>query len=155
MNIFNHPENYKAAFAGVPVSDLIARMGYKDDEYRGLYSADYHIGQTAEENVKEYRKRSPVWNAEKLKTPLLIHTNTNDEDVNVLEVEALINALKAADKEFQYEIFKDMPGGHSFDRMDTKAAVEIRLKIYNFLADYLDPDYQFKSADDIRDKVYR
>ena len=30
MNIFNHPENYKVAFAGVPVSDLIARMGYKD-----------------------------------------------------------------------------------------------------------------------------
>src|SRR3989304_7301724 len=56
MNIFNHPENYKVAFAGVPVSDLIARMGYKDQEYRDLYEAEYHIGQTAEENVEEYKR---------------------------------------------------------------------------------------------------
>lgn len=33
---------------------------------------------------------------EKLQTPLHIHTNTNDEDVNMLEVERLIQALKAA-----------------------------------------------------------
>ena len=33
---------------------------------------------------------------EKLQTPLLIHTTTNDEDVNVLEVEHLIDSLKAA-----------------------------------------------------------
>ena len=33
MNIFDHPSDYKVAYAGVPVSDLIARMGYKDDGY--------------------------------------------------------------------------------------------------------------------------
>ena len=27
FNIFDHPESYKVAYAGVPVSDLIARMG--------------------------------------------------------------------------------------------------------------------------------
>jgi dipeptidyl aminopeptidase/acylaminoacyl peptidase len=155
MNIFDHPENYKAAFAGVPVSDIIARMGYKDDEYRGLFSADYHIGQSADENVKEYRRRSPVWNAHKLQTPLLIHTNTNDEDVNVLEVEALINALKAADKKFEYEIFENLPGGHSFDRMDTGTALEIRLRIYLFLNKHLNPPKQFKSVNEIREAVYR
>ncbi len=154
MNIFDHPDDFKVAFAGVPVSDLIARMGYKDDEYRDLYSADYHIGKTAEENVKEYRKRSPVWNAEKLQTPLLIHTNTNDEDVNVLEVEALIKALKAADKKFEYEIFENLPGGHSFDRMDTGTALQIRLKIYKFLAKYLDPPKPFNSVSEIREKIY-
>ena len=155
MNLFNHPENYKVGYAGVPVSDLIARMGYKDQEYRDLYEADYHIGQSADENVKEYRRRSPVWNAEKLKTPLLIHTNTNDEDVNVLEVEALINALKAAGKDFQYEIFQDMPGGHSFNRLDTKKAREIRVKIYKFLAKYLNPPKTFKSVTELQEAVYR
>lgn len=155
MNIFNHPENYKVGYAGVPVSDLIARMGYKDQEYRDLYEADYHIGQSADDNVKEYRRRSPVWNAEKLKTPLLIHTNTNDEDVNVLEVEALINALKAAGKDFQYEIFQDMPGGHSFNRLDTKKAREIRVKIYKFLAKYLNPPKTFKSVTELQEAVYR
>jgi dipeptidyl aminopeptidase/acylaminoacyl peptidase len=156
MSIFNHPENYKVAFAGVPVSDLVARMGYKDQSYRDLYEAEYHIGQSADENVKEYRRRSPVWNVDKFQnTPLLIHTNTNDEDVNVLEVEALINALKAANKKFEYEIFKDLPGGHSFDRQDTKIALSIRLKIYKFIAKYLDPPKTFKSIEEIRQAAYK
>lgn len=155
MNIFEHPDEYKVAFAGVPVSDLVARMGYYDDEYRGLYSAEYHIGQTAMENVEEYRRRSPVWNAHKLQTPLLIHTNTNDEDVHVLEVEHLIRALKAEGKKFQYKIFQDMPGGHSFDRLDTKKAREIRTSIYSFLANYLSPPVVLKTVEDINKAAYQ
>ena len=155
MNIFNYPGNYKAAFAGVPVSDLIARMGYKDAEYNELFSADYHIGKPASDNVEEYKKRSPVWNAQKLKTPLLIHTNTNDEDVNVLEVEHLIQALKAEGKKFEYQIFENLPGGHSFDRMDTKKAREIRFEIYQFLGQYLNPPKPFKSLKDLGKAGYR
>ncbi len=139
MNIFAHPDDYRCAYAGVPVSDLIARLGYLDDDYRALYSADYHIGQTVTENIAEYKRRSPAWNADKLQTPLLIHTNTNDEDVNVLEVENLINALKGAGKDFEYEIFPAVPGGHSFDRLDGREAREIRLKVYAFLAKHLRP----------------
>lgn len=60
MNILNYPDDYKVAFAGVPVSDLIARIGYKTERYRQLYSADYHIGKSAYEDVEEYRRRSPV-----------------------------------------------------------------------------------------------
>jgi len=141
MNIFNFPDDYKVAFAGVPVSDIVARMGYYHDDYRELFEADYHIGKSAHEDVNEYRRRSPAWNTHKFKdTPLLIHTNTNDEDVNVLEVEHLIKSLKADNKKFEYEIFKDIPGGHSFDRMDTKTAKEIRVKIYKFLSKYLKPE---------------
>ena len=154
MNIFNHPENYKVAFAGVPVSDLVSRMGYYDQEYRDLYEADYHIGQTAKENVEEYRRRSPIWYADKLEIPLLIYTNTNDEDVNVLEVELLINALKAAGKNFEYEIFKDLPGGHSFDRLDTKKARELRVRMYKFLAKELSPLNPITNIDDINKAAY-
>jgi dipeptidyl aminopeptidase/acylaminoacyl peptidase len=154
MNIFEHPDDYSVAFAGVPVSDLVARMGYYDDEYRREFSAKYHIGKTAQEDVAEYRRRSPVTHVEKLRTPLLIHTNTNDDDVNVLEVEHLIQALKAADKKFEYEIFKDAPGGHSFDRIDIKGAREIRLKIYKFLAPHLKPPKPFKSLDELVQAAY-
>jgi dipeptidyl aminopeptidase/acylaminoacyl peptidase len=142
MNIFDHGDDYAVAYAGVPVSDLIARMGYKTQGYRDIYSADYHIGKTAYEDVEEYRRRSPSWNAHRYDgTPLLIHTNTNDEDVNVLEVERLIQALKAEGKSgFEYEIYQDMPGGHSFDRLDTKAAKDIRRKIWRFLARHLRPE---------------
>lgn len=155
FNIFNHPEHYKVAFAGVPVSDLIARMGYKTQGYRDLYSVDYHIGKTAYADVEEYRRRSPAWSAHKLKTPLLIHTNTNDADVNVLEVEHLIKSLKAEDKEFDYEIFKDVPGGHSFDRMDTKIAKEIRLKIWAHMAKVLNPPKQLKTLKDLQKAAYK
>jgi dipeptidyl aminopeptidase/acylaminoacyl peptidase len=156
MSIFDHPEDYQVAYAGVPVSDLIARMGYTPQEYRDLYSAEYHIGQTVNENVGEYRRRSPAWNAYKMKdTPLLIHTNTNDEDVNVLEVEHLIQALKAENKKFEYEIFQDIPGGHSFNRMDTRTAHEIRVQIYKFLADKLDPPFPITDVASLKKAAYR
>jgi dipeptidyl aminopeptidase/acylaminoacyl peptidase len=155
--IFDHPESYRACFAGVPVSDVIARMGYKDDEYRDLYSAPYHIGKTADENVAEYRRRSPAWQVDRYSnTPLLIHTNTNDEDVNVLEVEHLIKSLKAAGKQnFKYKIFEEMPGGHSFDRMDYKEARKIRLDIYNFLNTELKPPKPFKNIRELEKAAYR
>lgn len=155
FNLFRHPDHYKVGYAGVPVSDLIARMGYTDQSYRDLYEAPYHIGQSAEENVEEYRRRSPAWHADKLQTPLLIHTNTNDADVNVLEVEHLIQALKAEGKDFEYKIFQDVPGGHSFNRMDTKQAREIRVTIWKFIARYLKPPKPITSVAEINAAAYR
>jgi dipeptidyl aminopeptidase/acylaminoacyl peptidase len=140
MNIFQHPKDFAVAYAGVPVSDLVARMGYQTESYRSLYSAPYHLGRTVREDIAEYRRRSPVNYVDKLETPLLIHTNTNDEDVNVLEVEHLIQALKAAGKKFDYKIYQDAPGGHSFNRLDTKLARDSRAEVYRFLARYLQPE---------------
>jgi len=154
LNIFEHPDHYKVAYAGVPVSDLIARMGYKTQGYRELYSTDYHIGKSAYEDVEEYRRRSPAWQAHKLQTPLLIHTNTNDGDVNVLEVEHLIKSLKAEGKSFEYEIYENIPGGHTFDRIDTKFARQVRLKIYAFLAAYLKPPRPLKNLRELNRVSY-
>jgi dipeptidyl aminopeptidase/acylaminoacyl peptidase len=139
MNLFAHPKEFKAGYAGVPVCDLVARMGYHDQGYRDLFSAPYHIGKTVREDVDEYRRRSPAWNAERLQTPVLIHTTTNDEDVHVLEVENLIKALKAAGKSFEHKVYQDAPGGHQFNRLDTKFARESRAEAYRFLAKHLNP----------------
>lgn len=136
---FRHPDVYKCCFAGVPVSDLVQRMGYSDEEYRGLFSAPYHIGRTAEQDLAEYQRRSPAWHVDELKIPLRIHTNTNDEDVRYTEVQHLIEALKAAGKDFEYKVYQDAPGGHSMDRLDTKLGREGRREIYRFLARYLHP----------------
>jgi len=135
FNIFNWPDAYKVAYAGVPVSDLVQRMGYKSQGYRDIFAG--FIGKQAEDNPMEYRRRSPVFHAEKLKTPLLVHTTTNDEDVNVMEVQHLIAALKAAGKTFEYKVYQDAPGGHAFNRLDTALARESRREIYAFLARYL------------------
>jgi dipeptidyl aminopeptidase/acylaminoacyl peptidase len=141
MESFAHPKDYACVFAGVPVSDLVMRMGYADQDYRDLYSAKYHVGKTVQEDIPEYKRRSPVWHVEDLAVPLLIHTNTNDEDVNYIEVEHLIQALKAAGKKFEYKVYDNAPGGHSFDRLDTILAREARREIYAFLARYLKPPH--------------
>ena len=135
LNIFRWPDDYKVAYAGVPVSDLVQRMGYKSQGYRETF--EEFIGKQAEGNVMEYRRRSPVYHAGKLQTPLLIHSTTNDEDVNVLEVEHLIAALKAAGKKFECKIYENAPGGHVFNRIDTKLARDSRREIWAFLARYL------------------
>ncbi|MBZ5588073.1 MAG: alpha/beta fold hydrolase [Acidobacteriia bacterium] len=141
METFAHPKDYACVFAGVPVSDLVQRMGYQGTSYENEFSAKYHIGKTVNEDIAEYKRRSPVWSVDKLAVPLLIHTNTNDEDVNVIEVEHLIQALKAAGKKFEYKVYQDAAGGHSFDRMDTALAHQARREIYAFLAHYLNPPH--------------
>lgn len=137
MQILLHPDAYTVAYAGVPVSDLVLRLGYEPDSYRAQYSASYHIGKTVHDDIKEYEKRSPITYAAKLAIPLLIHTNTNDEDVNVLEVKRMIMALKAEGKKFESKIYEDAPGGHMFNRLDTKLARDSREEVYAFLAKYL------------------
>ena len=139
LAVFDHPEKFAAAYAGVPVSDLLVRLGYQTEAYKQLFSADYHIGKGPNEAVDEYRRRSPVRHVAKLRTPLLVHTTTNDRDVNVVEVEGLIQALKAAGKSFEYKIYEDAPGGHSFNRIDTPLARESRSEIYRFLERHLGP----------------
>lgn len=136
-NIFQHPATYACAYAGVPVSDLVARMGYKTDSYRRIFTDS--LGKDANDNVKEYVSRSPYSHASELKTPLLVHANTNDEDVNYLEVQHLITALKAEGKQFDYKVYQNAPGGHYFNRIDTKLARESRQEIYEFLRKYLKP----------------
>jgi dipeptidyl aminopeptidase/acylaminoacyl peptidase len=84
-------------------------------------------------------ERSPYYHASELQTPLLIHSNTIDEDVNVLEVQHLIDSLKAAGKKFEYKIYENAPGGHRFNRTDTKLAKDSRRELYWFLAGYLHP----------------
>jgi dipeptidyl aminopeptidase/acylaminoacyl peptidase len=139
MNILEHPKSYAVAYAGVPVSDLVARMGYEPEAYRQLYAAPYHLGKSVRDDIEEYRKRSPVNHIKTLETPLLIHANTNDEDVNYLEVEHLIQALKAEGKKFEYKVYENAPGGHYFNRTDTKQARASRAEVYRFLANYLHP----------------
>jgi dipeptidyl aminopeptidase/acylaminoacyl peptidase len=155
LDIFEHPNDYQVAFAGVPVSDLVMRMEYYHDDYRKQFYAHYHIGKTVSEDSAEYLRRSPVTHVNKLHTPLLIHTNTSDDDVHEEEVQHLIENLKMAGKKFNYEVFQEAPGGHSFDRIDTKLAKQTRMKIYKFLGQYLNPPYPFKSLADLEKSGYQ
>jgi dienelactone hydrolase len=140
MNILLHPDAWAVAYAGVPVTDLVLRLGYHGAAYEAIFSAPQHVGKTVQADIQEYLKRSPITYADKLETPLLIHGNTNDEDVNVIEIQRFVATLKAAGKKFEYKIYQDAPGGHEFGRLDTKVAKESRQDVYRFLAGYLKPE---------------
>jgi dipeptidyl aminopeptidase/acylaminoacyl peptidase len=137
LAVMHHPEKFRAAYAGVPVTDLVTRLGYHEQSYEDLFAVKGHVGKKVVENVDEYRRRSPVFWASKLKTPLLVHATTNDRDVNVIEAENLITALKAAGKSFEHRIYEDAPAGHSFNRIDTPFAKESRKEIWAFLEKHL------------------
>lgn len=86
--------------------------------------------------------------------PLLIYTNTNDNDVYVEEVKLMIETLKIYDKKFEYKIFENASGGHGFDRIDTKEATDIRYTVHKFLERYLNPPKPFKSQAQMRKAAY-
>jgi len=139
LTVFAHPKDYQVCYAGVPVSDLEERIKIKGKGYEELFSAPYHIGKTVAQAPGEYRLRSPAKNAYKLSTPLLLHANTNDEDVNIREIQKLIDALQHAGRDFKYHIYTNAPGGHLFNRLDTNLARQSRDQIWQFLSRYLKP----------------
>jgi dipeptidyl aminopeptidase/acylaminoacyl peptidase len=136
FNIFFHPEAYACAYAGEPVADLLERRKYLKSMTQTIAES---AGEAAARDDEEYRRRSPVTWAAKLEKPLLIHGNTSDETVHVVEVQHLVEALQAAGRQFEYKIYEAAPGGHHFNRIDTKLARESRAEIYDFLGKYLRP----------------
>ena len=154
MQILQHGNNYQCAFAGVPVSDLENRLASHKQDYTDYFTAKHHIGESIQDNPEEYARRSPTHYAKNLNKPLLIYTNTNDNDVYVEEVELMIETLKKHDKEFEYKIFQDASGGHGFDRIDSKEATDIRFNVHKFLERYLAPPKPFKSPAEMRKAAY-
>ena len=134
FNLFFHPESYACAYAGVPVSDLVERKKY-------LKSMTQTMAESAgpEAGEEEYRKRSAVTHVGKLTRPLLVHGNTSDTTVRIVEVKNLVAALQAAGKTFEHKIYEAAPGGHHFNRIDTALAVQSRGEVYAFLKRYLQP----------------
>ncbi|MGI6047559.1 MAG: alpha/beta hydrolase family protein [Petrimonas sp.] len=154
MQILQHGDKYQCAFAGVPVSDLKNRLASHDESYTAYFTVPYHVGESIEENPEEYARRSPTHYAQNLNKPLLIYTNTNDNDVYVEEVQLMIDTLKKHGKKFEYKVFKDASGGHGFDRIDSKEATNIRFNVHKFLERYLNPPKPFKSAAEMRKAAY-
>lgn len=154
MQILQHPDKYQCSFAGVPVSDLENRLASHDASYTAYFTAEHHIGESIEENPTEYARRSPSHYAKNLEKPLMIYTNTNDNDVYVEEVELMINKLKEYGKDFEYKIFQDKSGGHGFDRIDSKEATDIRFNVHKFMEKYLNPPHPFANPSEMRKAAY-
>lgn len=140
---------FKAAAAIVPVTNLIFRLSLNGPEYQRYFATQPLLGGLPYENPHEYIARSPLYLVPKLQVPLLVHVATNDEDVNFVEDQQLVWALRAQKPDLaETRIYQDPPGGHSFtfrlnprtlEREDTPESRDSWNRTWNFFEWVLRP----------------
>ena len=142
-SIFRHPEFFKVAVAHVPVADLPTRIRTHSAGYQQIFSAQPGFGGTLAERSQAYVWRSPIAHVRELRTPLLVHAASNDSDVFIIENHNLRDSMIAAGKDraglYHYREWKDPPGGHEFNRVDTREGRESWAETLEFLRKYLEP----------------
>jgi dienelactone hydrolase len=89
----NNP--FKAGAAIVPVTNLFFRLSYKGPSYQRSFSTQRGLQGLPFEKREEYIRRSPLYGVDSLKVPLLVHVATNDEDVNYVEDQQMVDALRS------------------------------------------------------------
>ena len=120
--LFRDQHPFKGGAAIVPVTNLVFRLSYKGPGYQRSYATQAGIGGLPFENREEYIRRSPVYHVEKLKVPILVHVATNDEDVNFVEDQQMVYALRALKPDLaETKIYVDPAPwgrsvGHAFSR---------------------------------------
>jgi len=121
-SVFRDHHPFKAAAAIVPVTNLVFRLSYKGPGYQREYAAEKRIQGLPFEKPDIYIQRSPLYGVDKLHVPLLVHVATNDTDVNFVEDQQMVDALRARKPDLaETKIYVDPPpgssgGGHTFSR---------------------------------------
>jgi dipeptidyl aminopeptidase/acylaminoacyl peptidase len=141
--IFRRPELFRVAVAHVPVADLPSRIRSHSAGYQRIFARQPGFGGTLAEKPENYVQRSPVAHVRKLRTPLLVHAASNDDDVFIEENHNLRDSMVAAGMDRQglytYREWQNPPGGHAFNRVDTPQARESWTETVAFLDRYLRP----------------
>ena len=122
FSVFRDQTPFKAAAAMVPVTNLVFRLGYKGPSYQRQFSTQSRIQGLPHEKRDLYIERSPLYHVDKLKTPLLVHVATNDTDVNFVEDQQIVDALRSRKPDLaETRVYVDpvpgpASGGHTFNR---------------------------------------
>jgi dipeptidyl aminopeptidase/acylaminoacyl peptidase len=122
FSVFRQATAFKAAAAMVPVTNLVFRLSYKGPEYQRRFATQKRIQGLPFEKPDLYIQRSPLYHVDKLKVPLLVHVATNDTDVDFVENQQIVDALRSRKPELaETKIYVDPPpgrafGGHTFNR---------------------------------------
>ena len=93
--VFREQQPFKAAASIVPVTNLVFRLGYKGPRYAWQFSTQEGIQGMPHEKRDEYIKRSPLYHVDNLKVPILVHVATNDTDVDYVEDQQMVDALRS------------------------------------------------------------
>ena len=122
FSVFRDATPFKAAAAMVPVTNLVFRLSYKGPGYQRGFSTQSRIRGLPFEKRDIYIERSPLYHVDKLKTPLLVHVATNDTDVDFVEDQQIIDALRSRKPDLaETKVYVDpvpgpASGGHTFNR---------------------------------------
>ena len=128
--LFRGETPFKAGVAIVPVTNLIFRLSYKGPGYQRSFSTMESMRGLPFERREEYVKRSPYYGVDSLRTPILVHVATNDEDVNFEEARPLIDALRARKPDLaETKVYVNptpgpTSGGHTFSRRVNRQTLE-------------------------------
>ncbi len=122
FSVFRDQTPFKAAAAIVPVTNLVFRLSYKGPNYQSDFSTQKRIAGLPFEKRDIYIQRSPLYSVDKLRVPLLVHAATNDTDVDFVEDQQMIDALRSRKPDLaETKVYVDPPpgaagGGHTFSR---------------------------------------
>jgi dipeptidyl aminopeptidase/acylaminoacyl peptidase len=148
LAVFRESHPFRAAIAIGPVTNLIFRLAYKGPSYQELFLKQRRIGALPHERPDIYIDRSPLYQVNKLRVPLMVHVATNDEYVSYTESQMLIHALQVEQPELaEIHVYDDPPGGHAFSRMvnthfeiiDTPAMRDTWSRTWSFFERHLTP----------------
>lgn len=154
FSVFRDRTPIVAASAMVPVTNLVFRLSYKGPGYQRSFATQKRIGGLPFEKPGLYIERSPLYHVDKLTTPLLVHVATNDTDVNFVEDQQIIDALRSRKPDLaETRVYVDPPpgsggGGHTFNRRvnrqtlqreDTPEQVDSWNRVWTFFAWHLRP----------------
>ncbi len=120
--LFRGETPFKAGAAIVPVTNLVFRLGFKGPGYQRSFSTQEGLRGLPHERPEEYIKRSPLYQVENLRVPILVHVATNDEDVNYEEDQQMVWKLRALKPDLaETKVYVDPAPwgssvGHAFSR---------------------------------------
>ena len=130
LSLFRDQHPFKAGAAIVPVSNLIFRLSYKGPGYQRSFATQKEILGLPFEKRALYVQRSPVFHVDKLQVPLLVHVATNDTDVDFVEDQQIVDALRSRKPDLaETKVYVDPDpglagGGHTFSRRVNRQTLE-------------------------------
>ncbi|MEW5981192.1 MAG: alpha/beta fold hydrolase [Acidobacteriota bacterium] len=156
FSVFRDDTPIVAASAMVPVTNLVFRLSYRGPGYQRSFATQKRIGGLPFEKPALYIERSPLYHVDKLKVPLLVHVATNDTDVNFVEDQQIVDALRSRKPDLaETRIYVDPPpgsggGGHTFNRRvnrqtlqreDTPEQIDSWNRVWTFFEWHLRPSH--------------